>query len=246
MKNKHDAKVRKSSLVNFQIGLIASLLFTYLIFEVSTAEPVVTISTPVQEFPEETNFSIDQFKVEKPKPQKVVKKSTKPKMANLTKIKPVSNDTEIEKFEVDLEKNVASKSKPVQVSEIDDVKDVENITYPFEALENVPVFPGCEKMKTNKERVTCFNEKVRKIVLRKFNTNLGSQYGLKGVQKIYTEFEVSKEGVIQNVRVRGPHPRLEKEANRVIHLIPQMKPGMQRLQPVTVKYQLPIVFQVQD
>ncbi|HBO29337.1 MAG TPA: energy transducer TonB, partial [Leeuwenhoekiella sp.] len=45
---------------------------------------------------------------------------------------------------------------------------------------------------------------------------------------------------------RGPHPRLEQEAARVIKLLPQMTPGMQRGKAVGVLYSLPIVFQVQD
>ena len=48
------------------------------------------------------------------------------------------------------------------------------------------------------------------------------------------------------VRSRAPHPRLEKEAARVINMLPKMKPGKQRGKPVIVPYSLPITFQVQD
>ena len=39
---------------------------------------------------------------------------------------------------------------------------------------------------------------------------------------------------------------LEKEAQRVINLLPKMKPGKQRGKAVIVPYSLPIIFQVQD
>jgi protein TonB len=39
---------------------------------------------------------------------------------------------------------------------------------------------------------------------------------------------------------------LEKEAARVINLLPKMKPGKQRGKSVIVPYSLPIIFVVQD
>jgi protein TonB len=48
------------------------------------------------------------------------------------------------------------------------------------------------------------------------------------------------------VRARAPHPRLVKEATRVVNLLPKMKPGKQRGKAVVVPYSLPIIFQVQD
>ena len=55
-----------------------------------------------------------------------------------------------------------------------------------------------------------------------------------------------KTGDIVDVQVRAPHPSLEKEARRVIGILPKMKPGRQRGKAVRVPYYLPIKFQVQD
>ena len=41
MNNKHDANVRKSTLVNFQLGLIVALVTTVLVMEIKSAVPVV-------------------------------------------------------------------------------------------------------------------------------------------------------------------------------------------------------------
>ena len=58
-------------------------------------------------------------------------------------------------------------------------------------------------------------------------------------------FTIDENGVVTDIQSRGPHPKLEKEAERVVKLLPKMEPGKQRKQNVKVKYTLPIVFTVQ-
>ncbi len=247
MSNKHDANVRKSTLVNFQIGLIASLLFTYFMFEVYTTVPrdiVDDTGLTIEEPPVEWNHV---FKVyEEPKPKEVAVKQTKhpvdPQEFNV-----IDNTAVINKVTEEF-KNVqpTETSAPASPDEIEDLVPEEKIgPHDFKKVEFVPIFPGCEKLATNKERATCFSKKVGKIVARKFNTGLGERYGLSGLQKIYTQFDVNQEGEVTNIRVRASHPKLEEEARRVINLFPQMTPGKQRDRNVTVKYQLPIVFKIQ-
>ncbi len=88
--------------------------------------------------------------------------------------------------------------------------------------------------------------KINKFVQKKFNTDLAGDLGLTGRQRINVIFKIDKHGNVVGVRSRAPHPRLEKEAARVINLLPKMKPGKQRGKAVTVSYSLPIIFQVQD
>ena len=90
------------------------------------------------------------------------------------------------------------------------------------------------------------SEKISKFVQRKFNTDLAGDLGLTGRQRISVIFKINKTGDVTGVRARAPHPRLEKEAQRVINLLPKMQPGKQRGVAVTVPYSLPIIFQVQD
>jgi protein TonB len=95
------------------------------------------------------------------------------------------------------------------------------------------------------ERKKCMSEKVQKHVNRKFNTELAADLDLEGVQKIFVVFKIDRTGNITDVRSRAPHPRLAKEAEKVIKSLPKMKPGKQRGKPVGVNYTLPIVFKVQ-
>lgn len=148
-------------------------------------------------------------------------------------------ETVIESTETDQEEEI------VEVEEIEVAEIEEDIEVPFSVIENVPVFPGCEKG-SNAKKKACMSEKISKFVNRKFNTELASDLGLSGRQRINVIFKISKTGAITGIRARAPHPGLEKEAARVIGMLPKMKPGKQRGKAVTVPYSLPIIFQVQD
>lgn len=155
--------------------------------------------------------------------------------------------------EEDIEETVIESTETEQDAEIADVEDVvvddvdEDLEVPFAVIENVPVFPGCEKKKGNEAKKKCMSDKITKHVNRKFNSDLAGDLGLpSGKQRISVGFKVDKTGNIVGIYARAPHPALAKEAKRVIKLLPKMKPGRQRGKAVTVPYGLPIVFQVQD
>ncbi|MBU2950512.1 energy transducer TonB [Tamlana agarivorans] len=158
---------------------------------------------------------------------------------------------EIVEDEVEVEETVIESTEVDQETEIVEVEEVvveeveEDADVPFSVIENVPVFPGCEKGSNNEKR-DCMSKKISQFVNKKFNTELASELGLSGRQRINVIFKIDKTGSITGVRARAPHPGLEKEAARVINLLPKMKPGKQRGKPVNVPYSLPIIFQVQD
>ena len=148
-------------------------------------------------------------------------------------------ETVIESSETDMEEEI------VEVEEVEVEEVEEDIEVPFAVIENVPVYPGCEKG-NNAAKKACMSEKISKFVQKKFNTELAGELGLTGRQRINVIFKIDKNGNITGIRSRAPHPRLEKEAARVIGMLPKMKPGKQRGKAVIVPYSLPIVFQVQD
>ena len=163
---------------------------------------------------------------------------------------PAPEVIEIVEDEEEVEETVIESTETDQEEEIDiedlDVEEVEeDVEVPFAVIENVPVFPGCERGNNAKKR-KCMSEKIAKFVQRKFNTELAGDLGLSGRQRISVIFKIDKLGNVIGVRARAPHPRLEKEAQRVINLLPKMQPGKQRGKAVIVPYSLPIIFQVQD
>lgn len=158
---------------------------------------------------------------------------------------------EVVEDEEEVEETVIESTEADQETEIVEVEEVvvdevyEDVEVPFAVIENVPVFPGCEKG-SNAAKKKCMSDKIAKFVNKKFNTELASDLGLSGRQRINVIFKIDKTGSITGIRARAPHPGLEKEAARVIGLLPKMKPGKQRGKAVTVPYSLPIIFQVQD
>ena len=154
--------------------------------------------------------------------------------------------------EEDIEESIVDTTEADEDTEIAEIEDIEvddiaeDVLVPFAFIENAPLFPGCEKKKDNAAKKKCMSDKITKIVQRKFNVDLAADLGLTGKQRISVVFKIDKKGDVIDVRSRAPHPRLGKEAARVINLLPKMKPGKQRGQPVTVSYTLPIIFQVQN
>lgn len=62
---------------------------------------------------------------------------------------------------------------------------------------------------------------------------------------VYIQFVVGKDGVVKNVEVlRGVDPYLDKEALRVVNLLPKWEPGKQRGKAVNVSYMLPFKFKL--
>lgn len=247
MSNKHDANVRKSTLVTFQVGLIASLLFVYGIFEMRTAVRVVDLPVIATTGIVDVG-SMPDIQIEKPEAPVVVERKSAQvtRSVDISIIDIIKNgiDTHIDSVVEAGDPNPTA--APSVASIIVAPEEEKDITFPINKVTHAPIFPGCDVSGTNQEKIACFSGKIKKLVSRKFNGGLGAEYGLDGLQQIYVQFDVATDGTIQQVRVRAPHPALEKETRRVVALFPDMIPGRKGTKAVTVRYQLPIVFQIQD
>lgn len=160
------------------------------------------------------------------------------------KIEIVEDEAEVE--ETVLESTETDENEFVEVEEIEEIVEDEEVIddVPFAIIENVPVYPGCKG--TNEQKKKCMVDKITKHVGKKYNTGLAGDLGLTpGKKRVYVQFKIDKTGKITNVMARGPHARLEKEAVRVVELLPDMTPGKQRGRPVGVKYTLPITLIVE-
>lgn len=64
--------------------------------------------------------------------------------------------------------------------------------------------------------------------------------------RVIVQFVVNRDGSIVDAKVmRGVDPYLDKEALRVIKMMPKWSPGKQRNKPVRVKYTVPVMFRLQ-
>jgi hypothetical protein len=118
----------------------------------------------------------------------------------------------------------------------------------FAVVEHVPVYSSCNEKLSNLELKKCMNIKISNLISKHFNVNLAKTLNLPdGVVKIYSMFKINKDGNVVDITTKAPHPDLEKEAIRVLNLIPKFKkPGIQKGNPVTVPYILPIVFKIDN
>ncbi|SDG59230.1 energy transducer TonB [Winogradskyella thalassocola] len=243
---KHDANLQKNSSLYFQIGLILCLLGTYALFEMKFQQKVIVIdSYPDNELA--VIDYVDKFRVE-PEITPEIKKEQVRSVVLTTKITEVPDDIVL-KDPVNLifTDPTPFVDKPIDIDHLIDDKIIdEPVFVPFTLIEKVPVYPGCEKYTTNDDRGKCMSDQITKLIGNKFNVDIGSKYGISGRQKISTQFTIDKFGNVTDIKIRGPHPALEKEANRVINKIPKMEPGLQRQVPVGVIYTLPIVFDARN
>ena len=165
---------------------------------------------------------------------------------NITKeVEVIDDDLDIEETEI---APTEADDEALEVDEIvvAEVNEEEIRDYDMLSVEEAPVFPGCEAVSSNKERRECMSEKVNRLVGRTFDSSLGSDLGLSGMHRIYVSFKIEKDGKISIIGARGPHPKLEEEAIRVVKKFPDMIPGKMGGKPVGVTYSLPIILKVQD
>tara|TARA_R110002049_G_scaffold285400_1_gene466271 strand:+ start:16824 stop:18611 length:1788 start_codon:yes stop_codon:yes gene_type:complete len=132
-------------------------------------------------------------------------------------------------------------SNDIEAIEIIERDDTE---VPFAVIEQAPIYPGCENSSTEFSK-KCTRSEISKFVQRNFNTDIAANLGLRGRQRVNVIFRINQNGNVDNMQFRSSHPDLEREANRVIALLPKMQPGRQRGKAVSVPYSLPIIFEVE-
>ncbi|NOY47354.1 TonB family protein [hydrothermal vent metagenome] len=231
------ADVRRNSSIYFAVGLLLMLIVTYSSINYKSYDKSdIDIGMLNMDELDDEEIPITEQIVTPPPPPPP---PAAPEVIEVVEDEEEIEETVIESTETDESEEIVE-VEDVEVDEVD-----EDIEVPFSVIENVPIFPGCEKG-NNAAKRKCMSTKITKFVQKKFNTDLAGDLGLTGRQRINVIFKIDKKGNVVNVRARAPHPRLEKEAARVINLLPKMKPGKQRGKAVIVPYSLPIIFQVQD
>ncbi|WP_405293812.1 energy transducer TonB [Algibacter sp. Ld11] len=242
---KHDANLQKNSTLYFQVGLIVCLFMVYGLFEMKFESEIPKESGFVFE-PESEEIRIENYQVYV-EPVKEIQAEPQKSTKLINKVIEIENGAPLkEALNIKTaDENITSKAVAIG-DVIVEGPPIEEPPVDFISVEEVPIYPGCENKKSNLDKRKCMSEKITKLVQKKFDTDLGSKLGLSGKQVIRTQFKIDKTGRVTEIKTRGTHPDLEKEAERVINKIPEMTPGKQRDKNVGVIYTLPIVFSVQE
>ena len=117
--------------------------------------------------------------------------------------------------------------------------------YAYNYVDEKPKFFETPTTLTKIEEKEFFHQKISTLIHNNFKIE-HNELGLKGKQRIYCQFEISKVGLIENLKIRAPHPAYESEVNRVFELFPKFIPAKYKGENVSVIFSLPIVFVIKD
>jgi protein TonB len=108
-------------------------------------------------------------------------------------------------------------------------------------LDEVPIFPGCKRKKSQESLKKCMSDKVSKFISKKYDVDIFDDLDLpEGRYKVVIMFKLDKQGDVIDAKARGPHPLLEKEAIKVINKLPRVIPGKAKGKPVIIPFSIPI------
>ena len=117
----------------------------------------------------------------------------------------------------------------------------QDLGIPFALVDEVPVFLGCEDAQDKRD---CFQQSIFMHINKNFRyPEAAQELGIQG--KVNIMFTISKDGSINNLKLRGPGKLLENEAKRIISLLPKITPGVYKGKIVDVPFSVPITFKLQ-
>ena len=223
--------LNKNSSLYFVIGLSLVLLITWRVIEWKTYKNVYDYEALIVDDDDDEDVPItEQLKTPPPPPP------PPPPAPEIIEV--IEDEEEIE--ETVIESTETDEEEIIEVVEV--IEEWEDIDVPFAVIEDVPIFPGCERVNKS-ERRNCFQEQMNKHIKRNFRyPEIAQEMGIQG--RVYVNFIIAKNGNITNIRMRGPDKNLEKEAERIIGKLPRMTPGKQRGRPVRVPFSIPITFRL--
>ena len=220
--NRADLEPKKS--IFLQVGLIVALGLSLAAFEWES--PVKQIAVPDfwQTVDDDLVIKNTVFEVKKPAPVPVSPPS----------IRIVDNDEEGSPVTIDVEINPAEEVPdyiPPVAATLEDEKSVED-DIPFVSVQYMPEYPG---------GISALQAFLAKNI--DFPA-AAAQTGIQGT--VYVYFVVERDGKVSNIKtLRGINEDCDKEAERVIGMLPAWKPGSQQGKPVRVSFTIPVIFKLQ-
>lgn len=125
-----------------------------------------------------------------------------------------------------------------------EIELVEGPPYPFLSIDKSVRFKEDEDLSEEKAKQS-FKKKIHDFVNSRFqpDTSINSKLN-RQKYRLYTQFIIDEKGVVSDIKVRAPHPKLEKHVIEVVQKLPQFLPAIKEGKKVSMKYTLPITFKV--
>ncbi|WP_405410749.1 TonB family protein [Maribacter sp. Asnod1-A12] len=125
---------------------------------------------------------------------------------------------------------------------IDSTSLKSGLEFAYAVVDEAPIFPGCEDAE---DKRACFNEKIQQHIGKHFNYPQEAQdANIEG--RVSVMFNINSEGIIENIKLRGPDKLLEDEVERIIKRLPKMTPGKNDGVAVNVPFSIPVQFKLDD
>lgn len=230
-------KTDKANLENkkslfFMVGLVATLTLVLVLVELKQYEGT-TMDLGVLDMVEDDEIVPITQREQAPPPP--------PPPAPPEVIQIVEDEVEIE--EIEFESTETDETEEIEI--IEEVEEDTDEIFNFAVVENKPVFPGCENEVSEAAKYQCFQKGIMTYISKNFEyPEMARQMGISG--KVYVSFVIEKNGKVSNVKVeRGVDPSLDKEASRLVNLLPKFTPAKQRGKPCRMSYTVPINFRLQ-
>ena len=226
IKKSEKANLENKKLLFVEIGLVISLLITFIAFEWTQKETKVSV------LEDSTEIVLEEEIIP-------ITSETPPPPPAAPKIPILSDQIDIVDDEIELDDDMFMNleddaSLGVEIMDYVEVEEevVEEEAIPFQLVEEKPSFQGGDA-----------NQFSKWVNQRLVYPEIAKENGVQG--RVTLQFTVEKDGSVTKVKVlRGVDPSLDKEAVRVVSMSPKWKPGKQRDRAVPVTYTFPVVFQL--
>jgi protein TonB len=239
MEPKKNPKIdpNRNGFVYFSLGLMLMAMLSYAAIELKSYEKnIVSDASAIDD-----SFLDEDVPVtmppNTPPPPPPPPPPPAPEVIQVVDDKKVIEEKIIESTETNQEQVV---EKPVEAKKVEVIEEEEESDVPFAIIEDIPIYPGCEKEKTKEAKMLCFRNRLEKHFASKFEyPEAAKEAGMQG--KCFVSFRIEKDGTINVLNViRAPHPSFESAFKKAFSSLLKATPGKQRGKPVTVTYSLPI------
>jgi len=134
-------------------------------------------------------------------------------------------------------KSELKQSNQEQLSEIKNEKVITpQNRAPFSIIDEMPMFPGCERKKGQMEKKKCADGKMLEFIYK--NRQSMNKKGM-----VVVEFIVEEDGRLSNLKIkRSLSPECDIEAMRIVQIMPRWNPGKLKGIPKRSSFNLPVRF----
>jgi len=230
IKKSSSADLEKDKSLNYLMGFVLGLAVLFVGFEWGEKDLEINLVSGIAAIIEEEEIEATEQLNEPPPPV------PEPEVAQIAEIiNLVEDNIQVESFaftseddatHAQTETYVAPVAAAIEEEEIDD-------NYVFVTVEKHPQFPGGEAAL------------LKWISDHMQYPTIAAENGISG--RVTCQFVVNVDGSVTDVEiVRGRDQYLDKEAVRVLKLLPKFTPGEQRGKAVRVRYSVPVNFKLQQ